>query len=115
MGKNINPSLCKDNLQFLKYVHSLPKSRKNKFLKHVSNKNEIHSILELVLNFLNNNIKCKKSFILSLKKHSKYFTKLVKKSNSLKTKRKLLTSKTGGFLIQTLLTLAIPLLNKLFS
>ena len=115
MGKNIKRNLCKDNLHFLKYINSLSRTRKNAFLKYGSNRKEIHSIIEIVINFLANNIKCKKSFILSLKKYNNYFNKIIKKNNSLKVKRNLLTSKTGGFIVQALLGIALPLLTKLFS
>ena len=49
-----------------------------------------------------------------MKKYSSEFVKLTNKKNSLKTKKLILSSKTGGFILQALLGLAVPLLSKLF-
>ena len=50
-----------------------------------------------------------------MKKNYKYFDKIMNKSNSLNVKKKLLTSVKGGFLLRTILGLALPVLSKLFS
>ena len=113
-GKN-RASLCKKNIHFLNYINSLSTRQRKKVINLVSTKDEICSIFEIFINFLNNNINCKRKFIANIKRHENYFHKLVKKSNSLKQKKLLLTSKTGGFLMQTILALAVPLLTRLFS
>ena len=113
-NKNKSISYCKKNIYFLKYIHTIPVKQRNKIIKNICSKNELKAIIEIFFNFLNKNIHCKKNFIKYLKKYSKYFYKITKKSNSLLKKRKFLTSKTGGFLLTTLLNLAIPLISKLF-
>lgn len=105
---------CKRNIHFLKYIHSIPKNKRNNILKKVCSHDELNSIIEIFFNFLNKNIPCKNSFIKYLKKYSSHFFKITKKSNSNSIRRKLLTSKTGGFLLTTLLNIAIPLLSKLY-
>lgn len=80
----------------------------------MASSSEIKSVLEIFLNFLNKNISCSAKFIESMKKYSSEFVKLTNKKNSLKTKKLILSSKTGGFILQALLGLAVPLLSKLF-
>ena len=80
--KNKNKSsLCKKNIHFLSYIHSLAnnKKKRNKIIKHVSSGQEINSIIELFINFLNNNIQCGKKCIKFLKKYTNYFDKKIKK------------------------------------
>ena len=113
--KKTKKSNCQKNLNFLKYIHTLPRNRRNKLLLHNTTTNEIKSICELVFNFLYNNIKCNKKLVKSLKKYTSLFTKLTKKSIPIKIKRKVLVSKTGGFILTTLLNIGIPLISKLFS
>ena len=113
--KNRNRSNCEKNLNFLKYIQSLPKNRRKKLLLYNSTVNEIRSICELFFNFLYNNIKCDKKLITSLKKYSKHFTTLTKKTTPTTVKRKILTSKAGGFILSTLLNIGIPLIARLFS
>ena len=108
-------SLSEKNLQFLTYLNSLPRQKQTKIIKSICNQGEINSLLEIIIHFLNNNIKCKTSFIKKISKYKNYFNKLIKKSNSIRKKKKLLSSKVGGFLVQSILALAIPLLTKLFS
>ena len=81
-------SLCKSNISFLKYLHSISKSKKNKLIKSFASKKEINAILEIFLNFLQNNLNCKNNFIKSMKKNYKYFDKIMNKSNSLNVKKK---------------------------
>ena len=107
-------NLCKKNIVFLKYLNSLNKKQKNKYIKKISTKNELNTIIELFINFLNNNIKCKRQFLISIKKYKNHFYKIIKKSNSLHKKKKLLSGKVGGFLLQSILALAIPFLTKMF-
>ena len=109
-----NKSLCKENIVFLKYLHKLPLKRRNKFIRNICNKKEIETIAELVLNFLQNNIKCTNKIIKSLKKYSKIFSSIIKKSVTSTKKKKLLTSKVGGFILSTLLNIGLPILSKLF-
>ena len=113
--KKQKSSLCKSNINFLTYMHSLPIKKRNKIIKLTATPNEINSIIEIFINFISNGINCKKKFIQSVKKYSNYFHKLIKKSHSIKVKRGLLTSKTGGFLLQGLLAIALPVLKQLFS
>ena len=98
-------SLCKKNIAFLSYIHSLPVNKRNKVIRTIANKSELNAILELFINFLGNNIDCKHSFIESMKKHSLYFDKLISKSNSIKYKKQLLTNKKGGMILTSLLNL----------
>lgn len=107
-------SLCKENIIFLKYLHKLSLKRRNKFIKNVCSKKEIDTISELVLNFLKGNIKCNKKLIRSLKKYSKYFSNIIKKSFSSAKKKIILSSKSGGFILSTLLNIGLPILSKLF-
>ena len=107
-------SLCRKNIYFLKYIHSLPLKRKKKFIKYLASSSEIKSILEIFLNFLNKNISCSKNFIKSMKKYSNEFVKLTDRKNSLKAKKVILSSKSGGFILQALLGLSLPILSKLF-
>ena len=116
MGSKRNKkSLSEKNIKFLIYLNSLPRQKQIKIIKIFCNQGEINSLLEIIINFLNNNIKCKTSFIKKFSKYKNYFTKLIKKSNSIRKKRGLLSSKVGGFLVQSILALALPLLTKLFS
>ena len=108
------PSLCKQNIIFLKYLDKLSLKRRNKFIKNICSKNEIDTISEFILNFLQSNIKCKKNVIKSLKKYSNYFSKIIKKSISSAKKKKILTGKIGGFILSTLLNIGLPILSKLF-
>ena len=112
MKKKVN--LCKKNIIFLKYFNSLNRKQKNKYINLISSKNEINTIIELFINFLNNNIKCKRQFLISIKKYKNHFYRIIKKSNSLSKKKKLLTNKVGGFLLQSILALAVPFLTKMF-
>ena len=109
-----NISLCKKNFNFLKHINSLNSKQKKKYINFISTKSEINSVIEIFINFLNRNIKCRKGFLNSIKKHKKHFFKITKKSNSLNKKKKLLTSKVGGFLLQSILGIAIPLLTRMF-
>lgn len=109
-----NISACKKNIYFLKYIHSLPLKKRNNIIKKFCSNNELKAIIEIFLNFLHKNIQCKKSFIKFLKKYSNYFYKITKKSIALGKKRKILVSKTGGFILSSLLNLALPLISKLF-
>ena len=112
--KNKNISACKKNIYFLKYIHSIPIKKRNTLIKKYCSNNELKAIIEIFLNFLHKNIQCKTSFIKMLKKYSNYFHRITKKSFALSKKRKILTSKTGGFLLSSLLNLAIPLISKIF-
>ena len=107
-------SLCKKHIHFLSYVNSLSNIKRKKIIQNISTKEEINSILEVFINFMNKNISCKKKIIKSIVKHKNYFNRLIKKSNSVKNKKRMLNSKIGGFLLQTILGLAIPLLTNLF-
>ena len=49
-----------------------------------------------------------------MKKYSNEFVKLSNKKKSLKSKKIILSSKTGGFILQALLGLSLPILSKLF-
>ena len=49
-----------------------------------------------------------------MKKYSNKFVMLSDKKKSLKAKKQVLSSKSGGFILQGLLGLTIPLLTKLF-
>ena len=107
-------SLCRKNIYFLKYIHSLPLKKRKNFIKHMASSSEIKSVLEIFLNFLNKNISCTAKFIKSMKKYSNKFVMLSDKKKSLKAKKLVLSSKSGGFILQGLLGLSIPLLTKLF-
>ena len=107
-------SLCKDNISFLNYLNSISNSKKSKVIKTIATKNEVNAIIEFFLNFLNNNLNCKKKFIKSMKKNHNYFDKIMNKSQSLTNKKKLLVSPKGGFILSRILALAIPVLTKLF-
>ena len=114
MKKISRKSLCEKNLQFLSYIHSLPVKKRNRIIKLTATQNEINSIVEIFINFLNNNLNCGKKFIQSMKKYSNYFDKIIKKSQSIKKKIYMLSSKKGGFLLQSLLALAVPFFKKIF-
>ena len=77
-NKNLKSSKCKNNLKFLEYLKTLSGNRRKKLLYHCS-KGEIESIIEIFINFLNNNVSCKIKFIKSIKKYSKKFDKIIKK------------------------------------
>ena len=74
-------SLCRKNIHFLKYIHSLPFKKRKKIIRYIASSSEIKSILEIFLNFLNKNISCSKKFIESMKKYSNEFVKLSDKKN----------------------------------
>ena len=40
-------SLCRKNIYFLKYIHSLPLKKRKKFIKHMASSSEIKSVLEI--------------------------------------------------------------------
>lgn len=114
MKKKKNKSLCEKNIAFLSYLNTLNKSKRNKIIKNIANRNEINSIIEVFINFLNNNISCKKAFIKSMKKYTSYFDKIIIKSKSMKYKKQILSGKKGGFIISSLLSLALPIIKKIF-
>lgn len=112
-NKNLKPSKCKNNLKFLEYLKTLSGNRRKKLL-HYCSKGEIESIIEIFINFLNNNISCKIKFIKSIKKYSKKFDKIIKKKTPINYKRKFLSNKVGGFLLDKIIGFALPILKKLF-
>ena len=112
MKKN-QKSRCKKNFEFLQYLNTLPAKRRKKLI-HFCSKNEIDSIIEVFINFLNNNISCKVKFIKSIKKYSKKFDKIIKKNTSISYKKKFLSNKVGGFLLEKIISFALPILKKLF-
>ena len=107
-------SLCKKNISFLTYIHKLPLSKRKKIITKFASKSEINSIIEIFLNFLNSKINCGKNIIKSLSKNKTYFNQIINKKKSIAFKRKKLSSKKGGFILQTLLTLALPVIKKIF-
>ena len=107
-------SVCRRNIYCLKYIYSLPFKKRNKIIRYIASSSEIKSILEIFLNFLNKNISCSRNFIESMKKYSNEFVKLSDKKKSLKSKKIILSSKKGGFILQALLGLSLPILSKLF-
>ena len=115
-GKHIDKdsSACKKNIFFLKYLQSVSIKKRNNIIKKLCSNNELKAIIEIFLNFFHKNIHCKKSFIRFMKKYSNYFKKIINKSITISKKRILLTSKTGGFILTTLLNLALPLISRLF-
>ena len=98
----------------MEYLHELPLKRRNKFIRNICNKSEIQTISELVLNFLQNNINCSRKIVKSLRRYSKIFSSIIKKSITSTRKKKILTSKAGGFILTTLLNIGLPILSKLF-
>ena len=112
-NKNLKPSKCKNNLKFLEYLKALSGNRRKKLL-HYCSKEEIESIIEIFINFLNNNISCKIKFIKSIKKFSKKFDKIIKKKTPVSYKRKFLSNKIGGFLLDKIIRLALPILKNIF-
>ena len=61
VNKQGKKSLSEKNLQFLSYLNSLSKQRKIKCIKFTCNQNEINTLLEIIINFLNKNINVKNS------------------------------------------------------
>ena len=112
-NKDLKSSKCKNNLKFLEYLNSVSGNRRKKLLYYCS-KGEIESIIEIFLNFLNNNISCKIKFIKSIKKYSKKFDKIIKKKTPISYKRKFLSNKIGGFLLDKIIRLALPILKNIF-
>ena len=108
-----NKSLCKKNIYFLNYLNSLPRNKQKKLIE-ICSKQECNSLIEIFINFLNRNVRCKQSFIKNMKKHSLYFKKLSNKGLSVINKKRLLVSRKGGFILKTLLSLALPIISKLF-
>ena len=106
---------CKKYLDFLKYIYTLTIKKRNILINKVASPNEIKALVELFFNFTHSNIKCHIKTLKSLKLYSKLFTKIIQRSTPLTIKRKLLVSKKGGFILQTILSLGIPLLLKLFG
>ena len=111
MKKNRNKriSFCKQNINFLKYISSLPIKKRGKIISRVADENEINSLIEIFKNFLYENISCSKSYLKSVQKYSPFFLQIIKKGKSLQSKKKLLTSKKGGFILNSLLALTIPI------
>jgi len=73
---------------------------KNKLRKAIvsnSNREQIFSVCECVLNVSNGNVKLNKEDFVKLKKYKKYFKRLLDKKRSLQEKKKLLIQR-GGFL-----------------
>ena len=112
--KKKRKSLCKENISFLNYINSIPSNKRKKVINFIANKNEINAIIEVVLNFLNKNLHCKKTLIRSMKKNYRYFDKLIDRKRNLSSKKKILTSPKGGYILSTLLGLALPILKKIF-
>ena len=117
MKKNRNKriSFCKQNINFLKYISSLPIKKRGKIISRVADENEINSLIEIFKNFLYENISCSKSYLKSVQKYSPFFLQIIKKGKSLQSKKKILTSKKGGFILNSLLALTIPILKKIFQ
>ena len=114
MSKKKNNSFCKKNIGFLHYIHNLPLSKRKKIITKFASKSEINSIVEVFWNFLNSKIHCQKNIIKALSNKKTYFNQIINKKNSIAFKRKKLTSKRGGFILQTLLGLALPVIKKIF-
>ena len=73
---------------------------KNKLRKAIvsnSNRDQIYSVCECILNVSNGNIKLKKEDFNKLRKYRKFFKKLLIRKGSLQEKKKLLIQR-GGFL-----------------
>ena len=117
MKKNRNKriSFCKQNINFLKYISSLSIKKRGKIISRVADENEINSLIEIFKNFLYENISCSKSYLKSVQKYSPFFLQIIKKGKSLQSKKKILTSKKGGFILNSLLALTIPILKKIFQ
>ena len=111
--KKHSQSNCQKNIYFLKYLQTLPIKRRNKLIKDCS-KHELNAIIEIIFNFLYDNINISKYIIRSLKKYNRYFNLLIKKSTSNKIKKSILISPKGGFILSTLLRIGLPILTKLF-
>ena len=77
MKKKINKriSFCKQNIDFLKYISSLPIKKRSKIISRVADENEINSLIEIFKNFLYENISCSKSYLKSVQKYSPFFYK----------------------------------------
>ena len=99
----------------MKYISSLPIKKRSKIISRVADENEINSLIEIFKNFLYENISCSKSYLKSVQKYSPFFLQIIKKGKSLQSKKKLLTSKKGGFILNSLLALAIPIFKKIFQ
>lgn len=73
---------------------------KNKLRKAIvsnSNRDQIYSVCECVLNVSNGNVKLSKDDFAKLKRYKKHFKKLLSRKGSLQEKKKILIQR-GGFL-----------------
>ena len=109
MGKQ---SLAYKHHDFLKLLSSYTKSPKQfKQLVLNASDEEINGISELVFNILEGNLPCNKKKVKSSVKHIRY---LGNKNNPIKNRKRLILKKGNGFIF-SLVSVALPILLKLFS
>jgi len=90
----------------LSFICSLKPKRRSGFILKLD-KQQINCIAEVFSNFLKKNLTTEKSIIKRLKRHREAIKEVSRKKTSLKKKKKILSSRTGGNILSILLPLAI--------
>lgn len=116
MGKcnSIDKQRIKRIVQFIQYIQSLKSSDQQTVLKKINN-TQIDYISEICLNFLSSNINTGYTKISLLAKFRNYIHKLSSRSVSYKTKRIIITSLKGLYILKILLPLTLQVLNSIVS
>lgn len=89
------------------------KQRNN--LINLGTKDQINAVTECVTNILNGNIAVSNSQLKQLRQHKNAMRKLTLKSISATSKKKILKTQSGGFLLASILPAAIAAISSLFT
>ena len=105
-------SLAFENIHFIQLLASY-KNNPTQFKAIIAKATdkELSSITEVILNFLNGNIKCNKD---KIKRHKKFLRFVGDKLKPIKQRKKIIL-KRGHGVLTTLLSIAIPTLISMFS
>jgi hypothetical protein len=102
----------KNLLTYLLYINKLPASKKIQHFQKISKK-RLDYISEIILNFLNSNIKTDNSIINKLQPLREILHKIASKKTSLVLKKHIISSLKGIYILHTLLPLTIKIISNL--
>ena len=105
-----NESYVQRELPFLKLLNSLPVHGKSKILLKCKGP-QIYAISEITDNFLKRNLTTDRKIIKRLRPFKTLLKRISSKKESIKKKRKILSSRKGG----SLLSMLLPLVSSIFS
>ena len=107
--------LALDNIEFIKSLKPLCKRKLKLFKSKIANakKDEINSLSEIFNNVLNGNIKCSSYNKRRLKPHANIIRYIANRKKTIKSRRRNISTKKGGFLLGAILPAAISALGTL--